>query len=240
MGGFAKQVADGRVADRLEVAHLLWLLENCPDLLPDVSVQSILDKSKADWVAKAVLLGQAFWFCLSSLSRIIQGLSLSLLEVTTLAHVFCSFASYVLWWHKPYNVREPTVISFDFQPGKSQVTYEGPNLQAITLTLFFLVYGATHAAAVNSAFPTSYDRQLWIGCVSLSLSSAVIFACVALVLCIKDESMDYKKSILPGFMFIYGFFPNIVFLIEGIRQLWFLPPDAYQLASWSNYFPHYS
>ncbi|PSR77132.1 hypothetical protein PHLCEN_2v8040 [Hermanssonia centrifuga] len=95
----------------LTPAGLRVLLEHDPELIPDLSEAEIMDKSKADGLAKALLLFQALWFCTNCVSRLAQGLPLSLLEVTTFAHAFCTFFTYLLWWHKPLNIREPTLIS---------------------------------------------------------------------------------------------------------------------------------
>ncbi|PSS08908.1 hypothetical protein PHLCEN_2v3398 [Hermanssonia centrifuga] len=89
------------------------LLKHDPELIPDLSDEVIMDKSKADGLAKGLLLLQAFWFCINCLSRLAQSLPLSLLEVTTLAHALCTLFTYILWWHKPLSIREPTLISGD-------------------------------------------------------------------------------------------------------------------------------
>lgn len=171
MGGFTFEHADNTTSDsestsaapkRLEVVNLDWLHENHPDSLPDLPDRSILDKSKADGLAKAVLLGQAIWFCLTSLTRLIQGLPLSLLEVTTLAHAFCAFVTYILWWHKPFNIHEPIVLKFDFVVGKNaKIDDANDNVVFSSLTLFAIIFGATHVAAWNSSFPTAVERIMW-------------------------------------------------------------------------------
>ncbi len=38
------------------------------------------------------------------------GLPLSLLEVYTIAHVLCTLGFYLVWWHKPLDIKEPTFI----------------------------------------------------------------------------------------------------------------------------------
>ena len=78
--------------------------------LPDVSLREINDKSKADGLAKALVCLQAGWMVLQTLGRMWAREPVTLLEVNTLGHVFCTFIIYLLWWHKPREVREPTVI----------------------------------------------------------------------------------------------------------------------------------
>ena len=55
--------------------------------LPDVPKGDIEDKSKADALAKTLVLLQAFWMLLQVLGRLIEGLPVTLLEVNTVAHV---------------------------------------------------------------------------------------------------------------------------------------------------------
>jgi hypothetical protein len=62
------------------------LLAKC-DRLPDVPERDILDKSKANDVAKALVVIQASWMLLQTLGRVIVGLPVTLLEVNTMAHV---------------------------------------------------------------------------------------------------------------------------------------------------------
>ena len=55
----------------------------------------------------------ALWFCIGCINRFAQGLSISLLELSTLGHAFCTLFIYAMWWHKPLDVGEPEKISFD-------------------------------------------------------------------------------------------------------------------------------
>jgi len=88
---------------------VLFLAQNAN--LPDISVESIQDHSKADDLAKILVIMQASWIIIDSIARIISQLPLTLLEVNTVAHVLCAFAIYALWWDKPLNVFVPTVLS---------------------------------------------------------------------------------------------------------------------------------
>ena len=87
-----------------------FLLKEAEDLIPDISAEEIQDKSKADGLAKGVLVLQVLWFCINSGTRIAQELPLSLLEIMTISHGFCALITYALWWSKPKDVKEPIVI----------------------------------------------------------------------------------------------------------------------------------
>lgn len=71
------------------------LLAKC-DLLPDLHEAEIIDKSKADGLAKLVACGQAGWMLVQVIGRVALRLPITLLEVNTLGHVVCAFAIYIL------------------------------------------------------------------------------------------------------------------------------------------------
>ncbi|MCJ1437410.1 hypothetical protein MMC27_006797 [Xylographa pallens] len=118
MGGFAIDTSSegpsfvhGR-QDRLTftVEGLRFIALNNQDLLPDIPEREIQDKSKANGLAKFLVCIQALWFCVQCISRIAQGLPISLLEVNTAAHAICTLLIYLLWWSKPLDVEEPTLL----------------------------------------------------------------------------------------------------------------------------------
>ena len=87
------------------------LLDHDAEIIPDVSIEEVRDKSKASGLAKALLIWQVLWFCIAGWTRLVQHLPLSLFEVMTFAHGVCALMACVLWWSKPKDVNEPFVIS---------------------------------------------------------------------------------------------------------------------------------
>ena len=83
------------------------LLAKC-GYLPLISRDDILDKSKIDGIGKCLACLQALWMTTQVCTRLIAGLPVTLLEVMTLGHVLCAIVLYMLWWHKPRWVQEPT------------------------------------------------------------------------------------------------------------------------------------
>lgn len=77
----------------------------------DVSSESIQDKSKADLLAKGLVVFQVSWLVVQSVARAYFHYPLSLLEVHTMVHVFCAMMVYSLWWHKPKDMNAPTLIN---------------------------------------------------------------------------------------------------------------------------------
>ena len=89
MGGFALDSSDtdnpilpsGREQMRLTMKGVAVVLRLRPELLQDFPVDTIVDKSKASPLAKAIVCLQAVWFCVQCLERIVQSAPISLLEV---------------------------------------------------------------------------------------------------------------------------------------------------------------
>ena len=79
--------------------------------LPNIPETLIADKSKADFVAKVFATLQASWFLVQCVARWKARLTITLLELNTLAHVFCALLIYLLWMNKPYDVHEPIRIT---------------------------------------------------------------------------------------------------------------------------------
>ncbi|PVH75427.1 hypothetical protein DL98DRAFT_644167 [Cadophora sp. DSE1049] len=119
MGGFVFDTSDAEVnflpnnRERLTLtpAGLRYILENEPGILPDISWESIYDKSKANSLAKSLVCIQALWFCVQCIIRLGQGFAISLLELNVFGHAFCALIMYIIWWDKPLDIEEPTLIS---------------------------------------------------------------------------------------------------------------------------------
>ncbi|KAH7336346.1 hypothetical protein BKA65DRAFT_506239 [Rhexocercosporidium sp. MPI-PUGE-AT-0058] len=82
--------------------------------LPNIPEDDIVDKSKADGLAKSLVCLQAGWMVVQVIARVVLGLPVTLLEVNIIGHVFCALVIYILWWHKPRLVHEPTTLSGDW------------------------------------------------------------------------------------------------------------------------------
>ena len=125
MGGFAFDssdasepfLPDSRTRAALTADGLRFLLDHEPDLLPSISKEEIEDKSKADGLKKFLVCVQAGWFCASCVSRLASSLPISLLELNAMGHAACALLIYIMWWQKPLDIAEPTLIrSHQAQP----------------------------------------------------------------------------------------------------------------------------
>ena len=99
MGGFALDssgtdnpiLPPGHEQMRLTLKGVVVALRLRPELLKNFPVETIIDKSKASPLAKAIVCFQAVWFCVQCLERIIHSAPISLLEVRRLQRTFFVF-----------------------------------------------------------------------------------------------------------------------------------------------------
>ena len=73
----------------------------------------ILDKSKESGLAKIVTTVQIIFFVLSLCARKARGLSISQLEILTLAFAVLAVATYIVLWDKPKDIQVPALICLD-------------------------------------------------------------------------------------------------------------------------------
>lgn len=135
MGGLAVNVSP--IHDKLETIMLsphgvLYLARKGHFI--DVSDHDIKDKSKADLLAKGLVLLQITWTMLQCLSRKAASLPISVLEVHTLVHAGCALIMYCLWFNKPTDVEEPIIVStaaFESDIALMLVRNQGSGVQPI-------------------------------------------------------------------------------------------------------------
>jgi hypothetical protein len=99
--------------------------------VPAVTKKRILeaevqDRSKGDGLSKTFALVQTMWFILQCISRGIEKLPVTELEVATCAFAVLNFATYILWWNKPLNVNRPMLVYRDQQKeqGEAETGWE--------------------------------------------------------------------------------------------------------------------
>jgi len=108
-----------------------------------------------------------------------------------------------------------------------------------------ILYGLVHLLAWSDHFPTPLERLIW-------RVSSVVVTCSGFVGALLDpftnvlyQSFRFRLMRLVEYLIIY-ILPVVhvlasgFLLVESFRQLFFLDPAAYQVPSWSNYWPHLS
>ena len=104
----------GRPVTHPATAH--GIVEECRDeayfLLKDFILEKrdIEDKSKVDWLLKAIAVSQILRLTLDVATRGIANLPVTQLEIATVAFSLMAVATYVANWGKPKDIVEPTVL----------------------------------------------------------------------------------------------------------------------------------
>lgn len=91
-------------------AGVRLLMKREPHLLPQLPLEQTEDNAKANGLAKTIICAQAIWFYLQCVTRIIQGLLISILELNVFCHALCALLIYILWGHKSLDIGGPTLI----------------------------------------------------------------------------------------------------------------------------------
>ena len=113
-----------------------------------VSDYTIHDKSKADLLAKLLVILQVSWILGQTVARKALGFPITLLELHTLIHVAIAMAMYGLWFRKPMDIRDPTwVDASQFQ-----------DLIALMLVRNYR-FGARFACEGREGLPIQSDEQ---------------------------------------------------------------------------------
>ncbi|KAH9953839.1 hypothetical protein BC827DRAFT_1145267 [Russula dissimulans] len=104
MGGFMEYEGNRPVRVLLPEDLRSYSLTGNGDF-PRMSKTEIEDKSKGDFISKALVVLQTGWFVVQCIARAGRGLPITELELVTVAFAALNLAIYLLWWDKPLNVK---------------------------------------------------------------------------------------------------------------------------------------
>ena len=120
MGGFVVKTKDRdqgpfvRGSPRLSLTGRgIVFLARYTDYVPDIEKDAILDRSKADRLAKGLACLQASWMIVQCTGRLVAQLPVTFLEINTLGHAICALLIYLFWIEKPLDVQDPWPIRDD-------------------------------------------------------------------------------------------------------------------------------
>lgn len=103
MGGFVLQPRDW-MHFPINAKQLLWLVEHGYVAMPQVDAAVIRDKNKANGFMRLITAVQITWFCVNIVGRLAQRLAITVIEVTTVAFIYCALFTMFFWRHKPADV----------------------------------------------------------------------------------------------------------------------------------------
>ena len=104
MGGFTLHEG-GKPVRVLEAKDLEKLSDAGKIKWPTITKEEIADRSKGDYLSKAIVLFQTTWFVGQCIARWAYSLTVTELEVVTVAFASLTGVIYYLWWDKPLDVR---------------------------------------------------------------------------------------------------------------------------------------
>jgi len=104
MGGFTLHEG-GKAVRVLDPKDLEELSESGKIEWPTITEEEIADRSKGDYLSKTIVLFQTMWFVGQCIARGAYHLTVTELEVVTLAFASLTGVIYYLWWDKPLDVR---------------------------------------------------------------------------------------------------------------------------------------
>jgi hypothetical protein len=259
MGGFAMLHESERGVQHIQRVYfpdLLQLFEDGTVAWPTMEDSDIDDRTQGDKLVKAIALLQIIWFIAQILSRVIDGLAVTTMELFTVGNVMCAVITYLAWWNKPNGVQAPIIIKgvapswvrhysqvalshpIDFHPRKS----------ILVGLLIGFIFGSLHLVAWNFHFASTTERILWrISSVGVTTLSAIL----PLDTMIYDEyTQSYRifgrvlypsgsirdRAVRFTSIGLYGLFRCYMFveMFVGLRDV---PVDVYKTVQWTQYFP---
>ena len=111
MGGFTLHKG-GKPVQVLVPEELERLSEAGKIEWPTITEEEIADRSKGDYLSKTIVVFQATWFIIQCIARGVYGLTLTELEVVTIAFASLTGVIYYLWWDKPLDVHCSIPVHF--------------------------------------------------------------------------------------------------------------------------------
>lgn len=255
MGGLSVGSSDGRRM-RLDGREFIRLITEKTLSMPIIDKLEIQDKSKADWVTKSIACAQIAWFVCRLISRAVQRLPVTTLELFTLTIVCCTVTTYVLWWQKPHDIRKPFVIKGTYTPhtyGARVGLVDGASLgndrsrSLIFVILVSVVFGACHALGWNFSFVTPVEGLLWristilVGFGPLSIVFYTKFAYNLVEEWLKGLSKSRGETLadMPMYLLVSVLVIVRVYLfVEIFAGLRSVPAGVYKSVDWIRYFPH--
>jgi len=138
---------------------------------------------------------------------------------------------------------------FDSLPGSFRNASRNDPVVEWTITAVSpILYGLIHLLAWSDHFPTPLERRIWrVSSVVVTCSGLVGVLLLLIFEFLRRSLLHPNRSLVGLVAFLALYLLPVVhvlasgfLLVESFRQLFFLDPAAYQLPSWSNYWPHLS
>jgi hypothetical protein len=228
---------------------------------PRISIDSLEERSKTDNFARLITMGYITIFIISTIGRLASNFPISLLEVGTLAFVFCASCIEFFWWKKPVDLRTSTIIELSAEKSqKFRAKLEDlplyPSEQTLAeledYTLFWsrmidnpdsarravhiawigCIFNCIHIVAWNASFPTSIEGWIWR---IASIVACVAIICEWLILFMKSHRLAMALAfavLMPVYLAA-----RVYLLVEACVGLRSVPQSMYDCPSWQSEMP---
>ncbi|KAF8522628.1 hypothetical protein BU17DRAFT_44502 [Hysterangium stoloniferum] len=154
MGGFLL-CRNEIILQTLESENLYTLLQEGVIEFPHVSKEEIMDRGKSDALSKSFVIIQTSWFIVQCLTRHIQHLLITQLELATLALAVLNGVMYFFWWNKPLDVRTPIHIQLiNNSASETQATTQRTSSRTMSPSTFSSTFSRPSASVQNQ--PTHF------------------------------------------------------------------------------------
>jgi hypothetical protein len=118
----------------------------------------------------------------------------------------------------------------------------------ISIAISPILYGLVHFLAWGSQFPTPLERLLWRVSSFVVASSGLVGVSAAVLVEWSIHIGSKCGAAITGLIFVMSLMiiplahilASVFLIVESFRQLAILDSAAYQLPTWSNYWPHFS
>lgn len=259
--GHVVELQDG-IAYKTRSGDLRTMVNEDIITIPQITPESIHERSKADFFANMITLIQVLWFVVDTLGRVAQRLPISTLELSTLAFVSCAAVIAFFWWHKPLDLRSTTVIMIPldkerrFLDNFDRLEFactEQELAEQINAKSFFsraheseairyggihfvwigCLFSGIHVVAWNFSFATLVEKMMWRAC-SIAGCVCVIVSYSFLFIPNRTLSLALNVGLITPIYITTRLF-LIVQVLVGLRSL---PGGVYQDVNWSNLLPH--
>lgn len=228
---------------------------------PHISLHSLEERSKTDNFARFITIGHVIVFIISTVGRLASGLPISLLEVGTLAFVFCAACINYFWWNKPLDLRTSTVIELSAEKAQKfraktedlplypseqtlgeladyslfwrrMIDDPHSSRRAVHIAWVGCIFNCIHIVAWNASFPTMTEGWIWR---TASIVAAIAIVCEWLIFFMKRR----KLAMLLAFAVLSPVYlaARMYLIVEACIALRRVPKSVYDCPGWQNEMP---
>ncbi|KAH8661612.1 hypothetical protein BGZ60DRAFT_413558 [Tricladium varicosporioides] len=249
MGGFA--LRKHGMYKSVDATTFLELVQSGCVKVPDILKVDIEERSKANGLVKLLACLQSLSLTANIISRWIQHLTVTPLEILTLSLVFSGLTLYFLWWDKPMDVRLPIIL--EPHASLSQVaestlisSWEHPinhsslrkSMPGILSILVSVLLGCFPLLCWNYQFPSTIEQILWriasVGLLTAPLVSMISYEFAFAYYLGRTWVMFDDWVLIPIYLV-----SRVYILIAVFLALRHVEASVYNIVSWAPYFPSF-